>query len=571
MNLVPPSTRTGTQPTFIVRLVPVPTRKNKNLNAAHVGAISTTVIPITLTDSPLPDGPVLQTRIIGSYALSSDLDRLHESMADKVLHLEAVHVVGSRRVRQKIFVGALLSEELQYSATENAVNATWSTVALLDAEPVEMFLSFLSIGATLARMDEGDYWPKDYSGNRIARIDKSLFGLMQWTQMSDIPGSPVPQAFADVLRPRRKLIPVVSYDSTGGIVLTVRERGKTTRDLVVPSIADHTGARQRMPDVSALSGLIDYGRIVSRITGQGGEKKVADTVTLTPAWDRSLDSVVLSSPNIVDRDDRYREVGRLYALPENMWPLATAHGASTNTESPLVWVWDGIGDSWSRSDAQYEFMTTTAAGTRSVLDRKGSAGYTDGTYTHVFFNAPMVYRRYSAAQLQAREEGDSAYPAVGFHSIELQGFRQGGILTTDTGYHGTYPLQRRRIHKRSEYTALTAGRHYVDVGGRRTPANHEGTYDGTPGLAREISDLVEMSSDPKNSMTIRFPFFNPSLVHGITYTRIIDDRNRAIRDNIEYTVEGAITHTLRVTGDDAFTTSVNLDSDTARLLGGLTL
>lgn len=573
MDLTLPAQRTGATPTILLRLLPSPSKQRPNIVAPDaLGKIATKLIPINLSDAPLPEGPTLETRLIRDYALCSDPDRLYTTLLGSVISLEILHTTGRRRRRQVMFRGGLLSEELQFSAEENAVNLTWSTVSLLDAEPIEMILSYQSIGVVMQRLSAGDFWPKDAGGNKIGGIDNKLFSLIQWTGVSEFAGVPLPQAFADILQPRKGLIPVVTYDTQGKIILSARERGQKRVDLIVPSVKDQIGDRQYKTDIMTLRGSVDYGRVVTRITGYGGMKRRADTAALTPAWDRSLDRYVKTDPSLMKRDDKFREVGRLFSFVSDFWPMnAEGTGNTAQREDPIVWGRRNALSAWIKIDVAAGFTMITEPGQASLLSRKSQAGFLSGDYRYIFFNSPMVTRYYTEAQRISREQGDPATATVDFWELELQAIKQDGLLMTDTGVHGDLPIYRRRIHRNREYSALSAGSYYREVHGVRNPAAPENLFDHLPVLQDEIYDKVVISSKPKNSFTVTFPFIASHLEHGMTYSRMIDDRGRIVFDDIDYTIEGPITYSLRVNGNSAYTTQVNLDGDSVNLLGGLTL
>lgn len=96
-------------------------------------------------------------------------------------------------------------------------------------------------------------------------------------------------------------------------------------------------------------------------------------------------------------------------------------------------------------------------------------------------------------------------------------------------------------------------------------------FDDTPILSREVWESVVVSQHPKYSINVTMPYCAFHLRHGMTYTRMVDDRGRVIRDGINYTIEGPIQYGLRVIGDGAFTTTVSLDSDSVNMLGGMVL
>lgn len=573
MNIIPPVAKTNDVPTLVVRLLDSH-RDRRSLLAGSdsLGRIARHIIPISLSNAPLPEGPTLETRVAGEYSITSNADYIHESLIGSILSLEAFYKSGTRRLRQVLFRGALSSEEHQFGADENGVNLTWSTTALLDAEPVEMFTSIQSIGYVLQRINNGDCWPTDAAGNKIGCIDEDLFGIMQWTGMIDIAGLPLPQAFADVLQLKQGLIPVVEFRDDGKIILTARERGKPDADLVVPSIQDHTGSVSIMPDVSSISGTIDYGRVVNRITGRGGVKRRADTATLVPAWDRSLDGYVTTNSASMQRSVELREVGRVFRFDGQFWPMnSDATGVSAPQETPIIWGRRSYSDPWVMIPASAKFTMVTEPGQAMFLSRKNMAGLESGDYRFVVFDAPMVSRYYTTEQQQARAEGVGVAASVSFWELEIQALKQDGLLLYDTGVQGDLPIYRRRIHYNNQYSSLTAGRFYRELDGARTPAEPASMFDDTPILSREVWGSVVVSQHPKYSINVTMPYCAFHLRHGMTYTRMVDDRGRVIRDGINYTIEGPIQYGLRVIGDGAFTTTVSLDSDSVNMLGGMVL
>lgn len=573
MNVTTQPQRGSAIPVVVVRLLPSMSKQRPNLVAPDtLGKIATKIIPITLVNAPLPEGPTLETRIIRDYAICSDLEYLYKTLIGSVLSLEVHHVVGRRRIKQVLFRGGLLAEELQYTRDENAVNLTWSTSSLLDAEPVEIFTSYLSIGVVLQRINAGDYWPKDSGGNKIGGIDSMLFNLIQWTGFSELGGVPLPQAFADALQPRKGLIPVVAYDSSGKIILTARERGLKRADLVVASVRDQTGAIELRPDVSSIRGSVDYGRVVTRITGQGGMKQRADTAALVPAWDRGLDAYVKNDPALLTRDDRFREVGRLFSFVGDFWPMnADGSGYTARMDDPIVWGRRDVSSPWIKMDVNGGFTMITQPGQAGLLARKAQGGFLSGEYKYIYFSAPMVSRHYTQAQRISREQGDQVPATIDFWELELQAIKQDGLLTADTGVHGDLPIYRRRIHRNREYSALTAGSFYRESGGVRNPAEPENLFDHLPALQSEIHDQIIVTRNPRNSFVVSMPYLATHLEHGMTFERLIDDRSRIIRDDIDYTIEGPITFNLRINDDSAYSTEFNLDGDSVNLLGGLTL
>lgn len=573
MNVTTPTQRSSTVPTLIVRLLQSPSKQRSNISGPDtLGKIATKLIPITLTNAPLPEGPILETRLIQDYAICSDPDRLYTTLLGSVISLEVYHATGTRRIRQVLFRGGLLTEEKQFTATENAVNLTWATTVLLDAEPIEMILSYQSIGVVLQRLNAGDYWPVDAIGNKIGGIDSKLYNLIQWTGLGELAGVPLPQAFADILQPRKGLIPVVTYDSNGKIILTARERGQKRLDLIVPSIKDQTGSRLYKTEIKDLRGSIDYGRVVNRITGYGGMKRRADIATLTPAWDRSLDQYVKTDPSLLQRDDRFREVGRLYRFDGDFWPLnAEGSGYTAQREDPIIWGRREVGRPWVKMNVSAGFTMVVEPGQLGLLSRKSQAGFLSGDYKYILFKSPMVTRYYTESQRIAREQGEPTPATVDFWELELQAIKQNGLLQTDTGVLGDLPIYRRRIHRNRDYSALTAGSFFREATDGRTAATPDGLFDNTSALQQEVFEKIIISRNPRNSFTISMPYCAFHLEHGMTYERMIDDRGRTIFDDLDYTIEGPITYNLRVNDNSAFTTQISLDGDSVNLLGGLTL
>lgn len=559
-------------PELSVRLQNNSTRNNPwSIVADRYGKFVDFLHPVSLSRRPLPEGSTLTTEVVWErqYAMASDPLSVYKSLIGSILTLEARYQFGSRVIKQVIFRGTLLAESKSIGENENGVSLLWNDANTLADEPIEMFTGAMAVGSVLSFLDANENaWPLDYSGRRMGRIDAELFSMRQWTGSYSIGGLPIPVAFAQMLRSSHRLIPDINYHTDGTYVLTARERGAKEFDLVAGRINKAMGTISYVADFPEARIHIDYSRVVNRITGRGDYNKKADTVTLTPAWDRSLDSGFFENPSLGDKDPVYEDVGRLFRFDADMWPYnAEPHGAGNVEDVAILWGRRGPFDEWKKINLQAQFVEAPQTGMRNVFDRSRNGGFTSGNYRYIKLAPSLWVDYYDTTKTASREAGNPETPDRTFMELELQAIKNDGMLQTDTGYKGTLPIRRRRIHVNRDYSKMTAGTFYRDAGDSRTAATPEGLYDHTGALLAECNELIEDAQHAKETSDIILSHVPLWLEFGMCCRRIYDVCGTKVEKDLHWYTEG-IDYIFNTGGKESWTTRIITDRDIAKGMGG---
>ena len=572
MILERPSSRTRNIPTLVVRLyAPRDKVTTPNITQSRAGRITTRLRPVSLQCRPLPDGRTLTTRVRSekNYAYASDPEAVYESLVGWLLSLEVRYVVNRQPIKQFLFTGRLVSEGMQFAEKENGVDLYWNDVDVLNEKPVERFISLYSIGLVLSTLDADEtIWPLDGAGNRIASIDSSLFSLPEWTGMTSLEGQPIGQSFADLLRNKKKLIPTLTYSDDGKMVLTAVERGAKQVTLISGRIRALQGTPTYMNEIRSKRGLRDYASVVNRITGHGDYIRKANTVTLTPAWDRTLDAAVLANPSLPDSDINYRYVGKVFEIPGIYFPYnAEADSGAAGKENILLWGRPDPLTAWRRIGLTSDFAFATAGGPNTFIRRKNS-GVGSGAYKFVVFNSVMFTDWYSADQLSQMALGNPVIPERSFWELEFTGLERGAILVADTGYTGDLPVKKWRIYRNRDYSKMEVGTFYREAGDGRTAATPNDLYDHTGVLLRDINEMVDQSAMPKTSETIQLnytPFF---IDHGMEIAAVYDTHGTQTADKPKWFIEDW-EWKFNLGTPESFTTNLNLNNNLSSMQGGM--
>lgn len=572
MILIRGSERTRTFPTLTVRLQPNSASTNTwNGAADRLGRFVDFLHPVSLSKRPLPEGSTLTTEVVWErqYGLASDPLSVYQSLIGQIICVEARYQYGNRVIKQVIFRGTLLTEGKAISENENGVSLMWNDANTLADDPIEKFIGAMAIGSVLELLDaDNTIWPQDYAGRRLGRIDSSLFSMRQWTGAYSLPGVPMNAAFAQMLRGRHKLIPDINYQSDGTYVLTARERGTKEFDLVVGRINKAGGTPLYVADIPQANIQIDYSRVVRRIKGRGDYARKADTVTLTPAWDRGLDAAFFANPSLGDNDPAYEDVGRLFRFNVEMWPYnAEPHGPASIDDVAIIWGRRGVFDNWKRMRLDAQFVEAPTEASRNVFARSRRGGFASGSYRYVRLVPSLWFDYYTTEQNTNRTNGLPETPERTFMELELQAIKQDGILMTDTGYLGDLPIMRTRTHTNRDYSKLTAGTFYHDDGDVRTAATPEGLFDHTNALYAETRELLEDAQHAKETSNIGLNHVPLWLELGMTCRRLYDICGTKVERDLHWYTEG-IDYTFNTGGDDSWTTKITTDRDIAAGLGG---
>lgn len=568
MIWTPSTSRNEKVPAVVLRLLAPPDRRSSGGYGANAyGAITDDMYPISLSYGK--DGAELTCRVRNDFAICSNDDNLHKSLAGYWATLEYRPNTNNRALQKVLFRGVVSSESYQMSANENGVDVTfWDRLALAD-DVVELIIGYYNIGTVLSMIDNMDIWPKDANDNRLAGIDPALFDRMEWTGHYSIDGLPVPQAFASVFQNQKKDIPDIVYDG-GTMLLTTRKRGDKEIDITVGCINVAKRTKRYDVDLRSLRGVKDYSRMVTRITGRGDLTRKADTFSLEPAWDRSLDAAVLADPSLPDRHPMYRAVGRRYLVPAKLWP----YNATANLYGQFK------PDLWAKRPDDTEWMKIENDGMiepgyvdeDDPLRARSLSGYTDNNLRYVWFASTKIYYYYTRSQMIQRSEGAFVKPSLGFAELQLTALYQDDVLEYDTGYRGDYPIRRRRIYRNREYSRLTVGDYYKPnndmIKGRVWTVAP--VYDFSGPLTNECNDAIEVSSRPYASFTAVLTRCNFNLHRGMRVRNIYDRDGRLIFEDVGWYIE-SIKHTFNTGKEGSYSTELNFDSSADDLLGGIVL
>lgn len=559
-------------PSLSVRLQDSSARVNPwNYRADRYGRFVDFLHPVSLSRRPLPEGSTLTTEVAWErqYAMASEASCVYKSLIGSIITLEARYQFGGRVIKQVIFRGTLLSESKSVSENENGVSLIWSDANTLADEPVDMFTGAMNIGHVLAAIDANSaVWPLDYQGRRMVRIDANLFSIPQWTGSNSV-SVPVNQAFADLLQRRGKLIPDINYQSDGTYVLTARERGAREFDLVAGRINKAVGTKLYVADMPEARISIDYSRVVTRVIGRGDYCRRADTVALTPAWDSSLNAAFLADPSLGDNDPDYEDVGRLFRFDGNMWPYnAEPHGPGELNDEAILWGRRSLSDNWKRIRINAQFAEGPQTGSRNVFERARNSSLAGGNYRYIRLETAAWADYYDEPKKALREAGTPTTPDRGFMELEFQAMVNTGLLQTDSGYMGTLPIRRRRIHTNREYSKMTSGSFWHDAGDMRTAATPEGQYDHTGALQDECLELLENSQHAKEGSDIILNHTPLWMEFGMCCRRIYDVCGSKVENGLRWYVEG-IDYTFNTGRENSWTTRIITDRDISKGLGGL--
>lgn len=565
----PTGSRTEKVPNLALRILPPADRQNAaTAGANRYGKITQNIYPVSLGFGK--DGAELNCRVRGDYAVCSDPDYLHESLAGYWATLEYRPNTNNKALQKVLFRGVVASESSQFSIQEDGVDVSfWDRLALSD-DVVEMITGWYSIGTVLSMIDEMDIWPKDTNGNKVAGIDPDLFTRMQWCGMHSIDGIPIPQAFSQIFDRQKKDVPDIIYQTDGKMLLTTRKRGDEEVDLVVGRIKAAVGTKVYDVDIRELRGVTDYTRVVTRITGRGDLTRKADTYALEPAWDRSLDAAVLADPSLPDTNPVYRNVGRRYLVPSALWPY-NAEGGTDGNFTPNLWARRTSLEEWTpiENDGAFEI---DYGGYADPLTSRGTTGWSNGLNRYVRFNTTKITNYYTSSQLAARESGDFVTPTRSFPELQITAQYQDSVLSYDTGYRGDLPIRRRRILRNREYSKLTVGDFYRRksnvVMGRDsvTPP----TYDHTNNLINECEDAIEVTCKANQSFTAVLLRCNFNLKRGMRIRNIYDRDGDLIFEDVGWIIE-RINYVFNTGREGAYSTELQFDSAADDMLGGLVL
>jgi hypothetical protein len=550
-------------------LSPADRRHSAGAGANRYGAISDTIIPVSLKFGK--DGAQLDCRIRRDYAISSDPDYLHESLAGYWATLEYRPNSNNRALQTVLFRGVVSSESYQHASQENGVDVTfWDRLALAD-NVVEMYTGYYPIGTVLSMIDAMDIWPEDTDGNRLGGIDPALFERRQWGGMLSIDGIPTPQAFAMLFQNQKK--DVVDIDYQGGkMLLTTRQRGAEEVDLVVGRIKATVGTKVYEVDIKDLRGVKDYSRVVTRLVGRGDITQRADTYSLTPAWDRSLDDVVLEDPSLPDTNPGvYGAVGRLYLVPAAFWPYNAESGGTGSGYDPVLWARRSSDYDWVPIENDGEIVRDET-GFVHPLTGKSQMAYTDGASRLYRFNSTQICRYYTQAQEVQRRAGEFVEPTATFAELELTATFQDSVLAYDTGFRGDLPIRRTRLLKNQEYSRLTVGQFFRAYGTQlqgRVSASPP-TFDHTGALVNECEDAIDVISQPAMSFTAALTRCNFNLKRGMKVRNMYDRDGDLVFENLGWFIE-SIDYTFNTLREGSYTASVSFDGAAEDLLGGVVL